>query len=91
MANAAVAYSQARLPCFPILSLQIDADLLTRYRNANILVLTGSTDDPSPLTGTYAFMEQVVGYDLAGFFRRHTGALQTRLHQILRQLLSASE
>ena len=85
--NASRAFSENYLPVIAVLSTQISETLLRRYRNGNMLVLTGDrTGDV--LKDTYAFMREVVGYPLDRFFERNTEALRFQVNQILLALLS---
>lgn len=88
IANAATAYTQAYLPCAVILSTQIAGTIATRYRNEKWSLLVGNTADESPVTSTYAFMRDVVGYDLAAFFERNRKALHKEVDNVLNKLLS---
>ncbi len=87
IANASAAYIKAYLPCAVILSNQIDDDISRRYRAEKWVLITGVTDQDNPLTSTYDFMRDVVGYDLAGFFERNTEVLRTEVDKVLRTLL----
>lgn len=89
IANAATAYTKAYLPCAAILSLQIDDDIALRYRNEKWVLLTGTTAEKSPYKSLYTFMREVVGYDLAGFFQRHSATLKTEVNSVLTKLLSS--
>ena len=89
IANAATAYTQAYLPCVLVMSNQIDTDILHRYRSEKWAILTGSLGNNSSLVSTYAFMSDVVGYDLAGFFKRNTEALREEVAKVLEALLRA--
>jgi hypothetical protein len=89
LANASTAYARAYLPCVLVLSTQIDTDIVVRYRNAKWVILTGAIGDPSTTHSTYAFMRDVVGFDLAGFFARNTEALRSEVAKVLHTLLSA--
>lgn len=89
IANAATAYTRAYLPCAIILSTQIDTDILHRYRAERWAVLTGNTSSDSALISTYAFMRDVVGYDLAAFYTRNTKVLHTEIATVLEGLLRA--
>ncbi|HSN97974.1 MAG TPA: hypothetical protein VLS89_06735 [Candidatus Nanopelagicales bacterium] len=51
-------------------------------------MLTGTVGADSS-TSTYVFCNDVVGYDLAGFFRRNSGRIKAELEAILSKLLSA--
>ena len=86
IANAATAYSQGYLPVLLVLSTQIDNDLVERYEQAKWLILQGQLSH-SPLSSTYTFAKQIIGYDLAGFFERHSTTLQATLAEIIRTLL----
>jgi hypothetical protein len=88
IANASTAYIRALLPCAVILSNQIDGDILVRYRMERWAVLTGVVGRNDPLSSTYDFMRDVIGYDLAGFFERNTETLRTEVDQVLRALLA---
>lgn len=88
IANAATAYTNAYLPCAAILSTQIDGDILLRYRAEKWAVVTGIVGAKNPLISTYDFMNDVVGYDLAGFFKRNTKLLRTEIDAVLNALLA---
>ncbi len=88
IANAAAAYTRGYFPCAALLSRQIDTDVLFRYRAAQWSVVTGTVGTADPLTSTYAFMHDVVGYDLAAFFERNAGTLRQELYTILVALLT---
>ena len=88
IANAATAYTKGLLPCAGILSLQIDENVALRYRAAQWVVLTGSTRNAVPYESIYGFMKDVIGYDLAGFFRRSSSILRKEVGRVLSVLLS---
>jgi hypothetical protein len=88
IANASTAYVNGYLPCAVILSTQIDTDILARYRAEKWAVLVGSVGANDPQSSTYDFMNQVVGYDLAGFFKRNSATLKTEVDKVLKSLLS---
>jgi hypothetical protein len=88
IANAATAYTNAYLPCAAILSGQIDSDILLRYRAEKWTVITGILGANNPLISTYDFMKDVVGYDLAAFFKRHSKTLCTEIDSVLNALLA---
>lgn len=87
IANASTAYIKSYLPCAAILSNQIDGDILLRYRAEKWSVVTGVIGRNDPLTSTYDFMRDVVGYDLAGFFERNSETLRTEVDKVLQALL----
>ena len=65
---------------------QIDDDIAERYASANWLIIRGTlTGDAT--TSTYEFFRRVVGYDLAGFFQRHSGRLRAEIELLLGKLL----
>lgn len=86
--NATYAYTSAYLPCAVILSAQIDADILDRYRKRQWTILTGSIGLNNPHVSTYDFTRDVIGYDLAAFFTRNAASLRTELDHVLRTLLT---
>jgi len=88
IANAATAYTKAYLPCVAILSAQIDGDILLRYRAEKWAVITGIEGANNPLISTYDFMREIVGYDLAEFFKRNSEDLRTEIDNVLKALLT---
>jgi hypothetical protein len=88
IANAATAYTRGYLPCVAILSLQIDDDIALRYRNEKWMLLVGSTEDKSPHDSIYSFTKEIVGYDLAAFFMRHSHTLKSEVNRVLGKLLA---
>jgi hypothetical protein len=88
IANAAAAYTKALFPCAVILSAQIDGDILLRYRAEKWAILTGIEGLNDPLLSTYDFMRDVVGYDLAAFFKRNSGTLRAAVDGVLKALLT---
>ncbi|MBI4480337.1 MAG: hypothetical protein HY651_09980 [Acidobacteria bacterium] len=89
IANAATAYTRAYLPCAVILSAQIDSDILLRYRAEKWAIVTGVVGMNDPLTSTYDFFDDVIGYDLAGFFQRNSKKLRLEIDKVLQALLAA--
>lgn len=88
IANAAVAYTKAYLPCAAILSTQIDDDVLYRYRSERWVVITGIVGINNPLLSTYDFMRDIVGFDLASFFERNKDILRKELEKLLTALFT---
>jgi hypothetical protein len=88
IANAAAAYTKGYLPCAFIFSTQIDQDILLRYRAEKWLVLIGLTGSSSPFVSSYAFMKEIVGYDLAAFFQRNSLPLRKEIDQVFKVLLA---
>ncbi|MDT7953059.1 MAG: hypothetical protein RQ966_16270 [Acetobacteraceae bacterium] len=88
IANAAAAYSKGYLPCAAVLSNQIDEDVLLRYRARRWAVVTGVDGLGDPVLSTYDFMRDVVGYDLAAFFKRNSATLRKEVDEVLEALLA---
>ena len=89
LANAAQALGHGFLPVLTIMSTQINEAVHARYTTGNWSVLMGTVGEGDPLRSTYDFVDQVVGYDLAGFFERNTSRLRAGMEDILRALLEA--
>lgn len=81
------AYQAGLLPAFAIMSSQVSEPVIQRYRNDGMPVLVGVTDR-NPAIGTFAFFEQVVGYDLAAFFKRNSPALKAEVQKVVKHLLA---
>lgn len=58
-----------------------------RYERARWLLLRGTTQGTA-LDSAYVFVKDVVGYDLAGFFQRHSVTLKEQVESVLRKLFS---
>lgn len=86
--NATVAWANDYLPVFAIFSSQIDSDIVLRYRNNRCGILIGTTNHNSQVS-LYAFCDEILGYDLADFFKRHSEAIKKEIHEVLETLLSA--
>ncbi|MDM8515216.1 hypothetical protein QUF76_03365 [Desulfobacterales bacterium HSG16] len=86
--NATVAWANNYLPVFAIFSSQIDTDIVLRYRNNRCGILIGTISD-NEQSSLYAFCNNILGYDLADFFKRHAVDIQNEIHDILETLLSA--
>jgi hypothetical protein len=87
IANAASAYVQGYLPAVVVFSSQIDSDVALRYEHEKWLVLRGTLTD-STTHSAYAFLRDVVGYDLAAFFNRHSAEIRAVVINVLQTLLS---
>ena len=88
IANAVTAYTRGYFPCVVILSQQIDGDVLMRYRAEKWAIVTGVVGAGNPLISTYDFMRDVIGYDLAAFFERHSTTLREEIDTVLKALLA---
>jgi hypothetical protein len=86
--NIAVAWANGYLPVFAIFSSQIDPDLLLRYRNSRGGIIIGRTSGNSQ-SSLFVFSKEVLGYDLADFFRRNSEAIKSEIYSTLTILLSA--
>ena len=86
VANASNAYAHRYIPVVLLLSSQINEDIAERYGRARWLLLRDTTDG-STLESSYVFMSEVVGYDLADFFRRNSETLRDKIESVLRKLL----
>jgi hypothetical protein len=84
--NAANAYANSYLPVVVLLSAQMDRDIVDRYTRAQWLILTG-TIEGSSIESTYAFTREIVGYDLAAFFRRNARQLRREVELVTEALL----
>ena len=81
------AYQAAHIPVVAILSSQVGETVISRYRDAGMLIMTG-IPSRDPTESTFAFFDQIVGYDLTGFFRRSAAAIKQEIHGLIEKLLS---
>ena len=72
---------------FAIFSSQIDTDIVLRYRNNRCGILVGNNQSDS-IISLFAFCKDVLGYDLAAFFKRNTNHIKTKINEVLEFLLS---
>ena len=86
--NATVAWANDYLPVFAIFSSQIDSDIVLRYRNNRCGILIGTTNHNNKAS-LYAFCRDILGYDLADFFKRQSKVIKKEIHDVLETLLSA--
>lgn len=84
--NATVAWSQGYLPIFAIFSSQIDNDIVIRYTNNRCGILFG-VDTENNYSSLFAFFRDVIGYDLAGFFKRNSDYIRVEIDKVLGDLL----
>jgi len=87
IANAAQALTKSRMPVLVVMSQQIDPVLVTRYNASGWGLLRGLLDEPDPLISTFAFFDQVLGYNLVAFFERNHDSIRTEVDGILRSIL----
>lgn len=83
------AYQAGLFPVFAIMSSQVSEPVMKRYQSDGMLVLTGVLAD-DPAVSTFAFFDQVVGFDLVAFFERNKARLKSEVTTIMAKLLSAS-
>lgn len=88
IANAAFAYTQGYIPVVVLFSTQIDIDVALRYEYEKWLVLRGLLAG-STTQSCYTFLRDVVGYDLAAFFTRHSVTIRQSVARVLETLLSS--
>jgi hypothetical protein len=88
LANATQAYTKRYLPVVVVFSNQIDEDVAKRYREGLWGVLRGDVMENDPTKSTFAFCEQILQYNLVGFFRRSADELRTQVADILEALLT---
>jgi hypothetical protein len=70
-----------------IISTQTSLAVMRRYRNAKMLVMTGTRANDN-VTDTFAFFRDVVGFALDEFFERHSAVMRKRCIAVLSQLLT---
>jgi hypothetical protein len=86
VSNAANAFAHGYLPVMLLLSVQIPGNLAARYARAHWLILRGTVSGDAT-DSTYAFCREVLGYDLAGFFRRNSAAIKAETLAVFEGLL----
>jgi len=86
VSNAANAFAHRYLPVMVLLSVQIPDNLAERYQRAHWLILRGTVSGKST-ESTYIFCRDVLGYDLAGFFRRNSAAIKAETLAVFEGLL----
>ncbi len=86
VANASNAYANLYVPSLVLLSTQINEAVSSRYVAARWLLLTGTVAG-SPYQSTYAFCDQVLGYDLGAFFVRNSDRFRELMNEVLASLL----
>ena len=87
--NATVAYSNGYLPVFAVFSSQIDSDIVLRYRNNRCGIITGINSNNSQ-TSLFAFCKEILGYDLAAFFKDNSEKIKREINTVLKTLLDAN-
>lgn len=74
------------LPVVGILSTQASETVCNRYRTNKLLVLLGTFGDDTE--STFAFFQNVIGFDLVGFFTRNSPKLRVEFTKVLKALLT---
>ena len=82
------AYQEDLLPVVLVLSSQVSAPVIARYRADGMLVLTGVLGGGA-LISSLAFFDDVIEYSLSGFFERNHGVLKAEITRIVASLLRA--
>ena len=80
------AYAESYLPVVCIVSTQASRSVCRRYKNELLLVLLGTFEGDTQ--STFGFFREVIGYDLAQFFKRNTVTLRKEFTAILKALLT---
>ena len=80
-------YQYGHVPIVAVLSSQVSETVIARYRDAGMLVLTGTQSD-DPTVSTFAFFKDVIGYQLEDFFMRSSGRIKSIIHSLIEKLLS---
>lgn len=88
--NAGQIALQSCLPVLTVFSTQLPVPIARRYRANGWLILAGDLSD-DPLTSTYAFSRDVMGFDLAEFLDGHVEQLRTETTRVFEGLLSHPE
>ena len=86
VSNAANAYANRYLPVMLLLSTQIPSNLADRYQRAQWLLLRGTVRG-KPIDSSYAFCRDVLDYDLAAFFQRHSDNIKAETLAVFEGLL----
>lgn len=71
-----------------LMSNQMDEQVKNRYQNNGMCVLSGDVNSTDPYESTYAFLAQIVGYDLVAFFERNASILREETSNVFRKLLT---
>lgn len=88
--NATVAYAYHYLPVFAVFSSQIDNDIVLRYKNSRCCVLVGNMSW-SPHDSLFSFCKEILGYDMAEFFKDNSPFIREKVGKVLEQLFSVNE
>ena len=67
------------------MSAQIDDAVLLRYKQSKWLILQGYVNK-SPITSTYDFCRDVIGFDLATFMENNQDSFKNEVYRVLKLL-----
>lgn len=84
--NAGRIALESSLPALVVFSNQIPEQIARRYASAGWLILRGTTA-VDPLASTFAFANDVMGFDLAGLLAQNSTNLRTETEAILSGIL----
>ena len=85
IANATNAYINGYIPCLMVMSSQIDDTIVSRYQHSKWLILQGYMNE-SPVTSTYDFYRDIVGFDLAAFMENNQEDFKNEIYNVLKIL-----
>lgn len=88
IANAASAYANGYIPCLMVMSAQIDDDIAARYAAARWAILQGYVGT-SPLTSTFSFFEQIIGFNFVQFMNDNQEYFREKIQFVLERLMRA--
>lgn len=86
--NAGRIALESNLPALVVFSNQIPEQIVRRYASAGWLILRGTTAT-DPMTSTFAFAKDIMGYDLAGLLKKNSTRLHKETEAILSEVLEA--
>ena len=75
----------ALLPVIVIVSTQVNNNVFHRYLDQRLHMMLGVLDGDN---STFGFFSDVIGYDLADFFKRNSANIRKRFETIIQQLLA---
>jgi hypothetical protein len=87
IANALQSYSDLYVPIVFVFSNQVSEQVVSRYQNSRIGVLRG-IGNGDPLVCSYAFVKEIIGFDLLKYLSVNSIQLQNELKKIIGKLVS---
>jgi hypothetical protein len=90
LANASQALGTGYLPVLAVMSTQMNQNVKLTYQVGKWAILLGYVGKNDPISSTFDFLRDVVGYDLQAFFERNHQQLRTETETILKHLLAAA-